>query len=223
MSDLPAISRPPTAPPTIALGLLGGILLSHQRRDNGARKLLAVAGLGIIAFAARPLLRDWLVRHGSARRRIRVSTSVEVRRSVADVFAFCKDFENFPRVIGSLSSVTDYQDGRSHWEGYSPSGEIVAWDAVVTKYVPNVVIGWTSVPGSVVQSSGVIRFAATESGARLRIEIVYTPRDTGFGDAIRALAAPSLEAQFRDDLAHAAFYLESLPVTEPVEEPVSGP
>ena len=216
------ISHRSSKHPTIALGLLGGALLAQPGGGRQTRRLLAFLGLSMIGYAARPLMRNWLVRRGAARRRIRLSTSLEIARPVSEVFAFCKDFENFPRVFGSLKSVTDYQDGRSHWEGYSSSGDPVAWDAIVTKYVPNVVIGWSSVPGSDVESSGIIRFAATEKGTRLRVEIVYTPGETDLGEAIRALATQSREHQIRDELARAAFYIESLPPA-PENEEVSAP
>jgi uncharacterized membrane protein len=212
---------PETAPsiksrhPTIALGLLGGVLVARGQGNGRTGRLLAAAGLGLVAWAARPLFRDWLVRRGTARRRVTVSLSIEVHRPVHEVFAFCKDFENFPKIFGSLHSVTDYQDGRSHWEAFAPSGRVVAWDAVVTKYVPNSVIAWSSVPRSEVETKGLIRFVAKDAAStQLTIELSYRPRETGFNEALHALAVPRREDQVRADLERAAFYIESLPRSE---------
>lgn len=196
---------------TIALAALGGALIAQRdRRRFGS--IAALVGLGFIAQAARPVLRDWVLRRGEARRRVRLRTMVEVARPVAEVFAFCKDFENFPRIIGALRRVTDYQDGRSHWEAYSPSGQVVEWDALVTKYVPNTVIGWASTPSSEVRMTGIVRFAATPSnGTRLTIELMYVPREGRLGDALHALTTRPRQKQLLAELQRASFYIESLP------------
>jgi uncharacterized membrane protein len=196
---------------TIALAALGGALVAQRdRRRLGA--IAALVGLGFIAHAARPILRDWLLRRGTARRRVRLATTIEVARPVAAVFAFCKDFENFPRVIGSLRRVTDFQDGRSHWEAYTASGHVLEWDALVTKYVPNTVIGWASTSSSSVEMTGILRFAATpNNGTRVTIELTYAPREGGLGDALHALASRPRQAQILAEIERAGFYIESLP------------
>jgi uncharacterized membrane protein len=210
--------------PAIALGLLGGALVGRSRGQGRPGRLLAAAGIGLVAWAARPLFRDWLVRRGTARRRVTLSVSLDVQRPVHEVFAFCKDFENFPKIFGSLHSVIDYQDGRSHWEAFSASGRVVAWDAVVTKYVPNSVIAWSSVPRSEVETKGLIRFVAKGAAAtQLTIDLSYRPRETRFNDALHALAVPRREDQVRADLARAAFYIESLPRLEVVADAPSPP
>jgi uncharacterized membrane protein len=196
---------------SIALAALGGALVAQRdRRRLGA--VAALVGIGLIAHVARPILRNWVVRRGTARRRVRLRTTIDVARPVADVFAFCKDFENFARVIGSLRRVTDFQDGRSHWEAYSASGHVLEWDAVVTKYVPNTVIGWASTPSSPVRMTGLIRFAAGPSnGTRLTIELTYAPQDGGLGDALHALASRPRQKQILAEIERASFYIESLP------------
>ena len=104
------------------------------------------------------------------------------------MFSFFKDFECFPKVIGALRSVVDYQDGRSHWEMYTPSGDILAWDVVVTKFVPQAVIGWESVPGSAVEMSGIARFTPRdEHSTTVSLELVFRPAFTGFTDALYAI------------------------------------
>jgi uncharacterized membrane protein len=39
-----------------------------------------------------------------------------------------------------------------------PAGIPVSWDAEVTKYVRNKLLAWRSLPGSAVQTEGVVRF-----------------------------------------------------------------
>src|SRR5437868_780616 len=111
------------------------------------RRVLQRLGPAVLAGLV-PMGLQWLRRKGAARRVVDLRMTVVVERPIVDVFEFCRDFENFPELVDVLLSVEDSQDGRSHWAVRSPLGESIQWDAVVTKYVPNSVIAWQSVPGS---------------------------------------------------------------------------
>jgi uncharacterized membrane protein len=194
--------------------LVAGALLAYARGDGGRGRRgvaarLTASALLLAAFA--PEMTRQLLRIGAARRRVHLRTTLEIDRPVHEVFEFCRDFENFPRVVQSLRRVTDYQDGRSCWEVISPSGEVLSWNSEVTKYVPNVVIAWRSVPGSVVDCNGLIRFSPSPRGTRLRVEVDYDPCHTGISDAIRALFDVPRTEQLEADLARANFYLRGEP------------
>ncbi len=214
-------SRQSLAP--LALGALGGALLASRPGSSAARALLRGAGLALVAYAASPLLERVIIAVGERRRRVALRSSVEIDRPLASVFAFFKDFENLPRVVGALRSITDYQDGRSHWEAYTPAGQLIEWDVVVTKYVPNNVIGLESVPGSLVDIRAQFRFTrVSPTRTKLDVEAYFSPRTTGFHDALRALMSVATERRIRGDLDHMRFYLESALPSEPEPEPV-GP
>jgi len=199
----------------IAEAIAAGALLAYAqgnpgRGRRGVAARLTASALLLAAFA--PELTRQLLRVGAARRRVHLRTTIEIERPVHEVFEFCRDFENFPRVVQSLRRVTDYQDGRSCWEVISPSGEVLSWNSEVTKYVPNVVIAWRSVPGSVVDCNGLIRFSpSARGGTRLRIEVDYDPCHTGISDAVRALFDVPRTEQLEADLARANFYLRGRP------------
>lgn len=202
------------------------VAAAPRRRRSGT--LIRLAGLALIGVAASPAIERRIRRAGAQRRTLALHESIDIERPVADVFAFFKDFENFPKVIGALRSVTDYQDGRSHWSAYSPAGNVIEWDAVVTKYVPNSVIGWQSVTRAVVESGGLVRFTAVSpTRTSVAIDLTYHPAQTTLGDALRAMVSPPFAVRLRRDLEHVRFYLESFPprlVEEPEEaEPVVEP
>ena len=172
---------------------------------------MRLAGLFLIGMATRPEAEARVRRAGERRRILSFKSSLEVDRPVAPTFSFFKNFENFPRILGGLKSVIDYEDGRSRWEAYTPSGDIVAWSVVVTKYVPNHVLAWESERGSEVEVRGLIRFTAlTPTRTRLDFEVKYRPTKTTMNDAIRALMAPALIDRLKADIDHARFYLETL-------------
>ena len=167
-----------------------------------------LAATAVIAGAVAPTVLRWLRRTGAARRAVDMRMTVVVERPVNEVFEFCRDFENFPQITDVLLSVEDTQDGRSHWSVRSPTGQTIGWDAVVTKYVPNSVIAWESVPTSVVHASGLMRFAPLSQGeTRVDLTLTYRPLRTGLLDAIRALVTPSNTARLRHEVAQASHQL----------------
>jgi uncharacterized membrane protein len=154
---------------------------------------------------------------------VHLRTTIEVDRPVHEIFEFCRDFANFPRVVQSLRRVIDYQDGRSCWEVVSPSGDVLSWNCQVTKYVPNAVIAWRAVPGSVVDCNGLIRFSPTSSGTtRLRIEVDYDPCHTGLSDAVRALFDTPRTEQLEADIGRANWFFKGQPRTAPTDGDAGG-
>jgi uncharacterized membrane protein len=195
---------------SLAIGAVGGMLLAAGVRDQKTRALFRVAGLALVGVAARPAIERALIRAGERRRTVRIRESIELERGVGDVFTFFKDFENFPRVFGGLKSVIDYEDGRAHWEAYTPSGKVIAWNTVITKYVPNCVIGWESVAGSPVETRNILRFTALGADrTRIDVETAYRPTETPWRDAVSALIGVSPEARLRAEMGHTKSYIEN--------------
>jgi uncharacterized membrane protein len=171
--------------------------------------------------AAMPAALRWLRRRGAARRAVDLRMTVVVERPIADVFEFCRDFENFPLIVDVLLSVEDSQDGRSHWAVRSPTGQAIEWDATVTKYVPNSVIAWESVPASDVKASGLMRFAPlSPTETRVDISLTYRPQHTDLGEAIRALMSSSNVKRLRSELSYASQELarRSMPLSPSARE-----
>jgi uncharacterized membrane protein len=127
------------------------------------------------------------------------------------MFALCSNFENFPRVVGALRDITDFDDGRSRWTITTPSGDLLEWDVMVTKYVPGQVIAWESVPNAPVESTGVVRFAPEgPNRTRLDLTVRYRPAYTSLGDAVRALVGPPRAPAVRAAMAKASDQLQQL-------------
>lgn len=173
-------------------------------RTRGKRWHRATAAAAIAGAVAPAILR-WARRTGHRRRAVDLRMTVVVERPIVEVFTFCRDFENFPHILQSLEKVEDSQDGRSRWTVRAPNGEAIEWDAVITKYVPNSVIGWQSVEGSPVKASGLMRFAPlSETETRVDLTLAYRPEKTPLPDALRALVRPPNTARIRSDVARAS-------------------
>jgi uncharacterized membrane protein len=211
-SILPA-PAPRTLPPlpALALAVLGGALVARSDRyDRPTRAAATVSGLALIGAAARGPLLESLRRAGTERRSAALRISFVVAQPVEMVFAFVRDFENFPCIIGALRQVRDYGDGRSHWISSTPSGGTLAWDTVTTKYVPNRVIAWESVPGSPVAMRGLMRFQPEDSHTCLRLELDYRVHASGLADALVALTTPSRAAELERDIRRLSTYLHTV-------------
>jgi uncharacterized membrane protein len=196
---------------TLAAVAAGAALVSWRARDERATGVLRAAGAAWLALASRPLLEASLRHNGGRKRRLDVSSSVEIARPVADVFDFFKDFENLPHVIRAVTAVHDSQDGRSHWVVRSRRGVALEWDAVTTKYVPRSVIAFESVPGGPVEVSTILHFVPLAADrTRLDVDVVYRALHTELSDAIRALLSRRPARRMHIDLEKTRTYLESL-------------
>jgi uncharacterized membrane protein len=173
--------------------------------SSKGKRWTRLATATVIAGAVAPGIMRWARRAGTRRRTVDLRMTVVVERPIAQVFEFCRDFENFPEVVDLQLDVEDFQDGRSRWTVLSPSGAPITWNATVTKYVPNSVIAWESVAGADVYASGLMRFAPLDARTtRVDITLAYRPQNTALSDALRVLVSPSNERRMRTQLRSAS-------------------
>jgi uncharacterized membrane protein len=225
MSFLPVLP-PPAAKPSrhlspvsaLLLGAAGGVLIGNRRGlSPQARAAATVSGLALIGAAARAPVADALRRFGTRRRGTTVALSFIVPRPVEQVFAFCRDFENFPRLILGLRDVQDHGDGRSHWCASTPTGGTMEWDTVTTKYVPNSVIAWESVGHSPMRMRAMLRFVPDGKATCMKVMAEYQVVDGSMRDALVALATRSRRSNLAAQIRRLADYLAHSP--EPVVQP----
>lgn len=197
--------------PSLLLGLVGGVLFASRRRmSTPARAAATIGGLALIGAAAHRPLTEAVRKAGTRRRSGTVALSFVVSHPVETVFAFCRDFENFPQFIGALRQVRDYGDGRSHWCASTPAGGTIEWDTVTTKYVPNRVIAWTSVGGSPIETSARVRFVPEGRDTCVKIEASYRVVDGSIADAIAALMTPQRKGELVADVRRLGPFLDCL-------------
>ncbi|MFL5579560.1 MAG: SRPBCC family protein [Gemmatimonadaceae bacterium] len=203
--------QPTITGPSLLLGLVGGLLFATRRRmSTPARAAATISGLALIGAAAHRPLAEAVRQAGTRRRSGTVALSFIVSHPVEAVFAFCRDFENFPQFIGALREVRDYGDGRSHWCASTPAGGTIEWDTVTTKYVPNSVIAWTSVGGSPIETSARVRFVSEGRDTCVKIDATYRVVDSSIADALAALMTPQRKGELVADVRRLGPYLDCL-------------
>jgi len=139
---------------------------------------------------------------------IRVVRTMTVEAPIEGVYEFWSDFENFPRFMSHVREVNRTGPDRTHWVVAGPGGTPIEWDAVVTDRVPNEVIGWRTVEGSLVEHRGTVRFRPAGNGAtRIEIRMTYRPVGGELGHGIAELFGSDPERVIGEDLARVATHL----------------
>ncbi|MEU1689773.1 SRPBCC family protein [Micromonospora sp. NPDC005707] len=128
--------------------------------------------------------------------------SVTVNRTREEAYRFWHDFENLPRFMYHLQSVTSTGPRRSRWSAKAPGGRTVEWEAEIVDERPDEFIRWRSVDGSRVPNSGIVRFtpAAGGNGTEVRVELEYAVPGRRVGTLVAKAFGESPQQQICDDL-----------------------
>lgn len=97
--------------------------------------------------------------------------SIIVQGPVANVYAAWANFENFPRFMKNIKSVTRTGERTSRWVAEGPLGKTVEWDAETTRLEPHTRIAWHSLDTSRIKTSGQVTFNDLGNG---QVEITVT-------------------------------------------------
>ena len=147
----------------IALGLLGAGLL--YRGATGQCEAYRSLGINTADNASEDVARD-----------IHIEKSITVNSTPKELFRFWRNFENLPRFMEDLESVTKLDETRSHWVANGPGGKQVEWDAEIYNEKENELIAWRSLPGSDVTNAGSVHFEeAPGHGTYVKVVLNYNP------------------------------------------------
>lgn len=135
-------------------------------------------------------------------RGVHVEEVVTINASTADLFAFWRDFEQLPRFMNHLVSVTELDYRRSHWVAKAPAGRTVQWDAEIINEIPGELIGWRTLDGADVVSAGSVRFvrAAGGRGSEVHVRLQYDPPAGRAGATVAWLFGHEPSQTIREDL-----------------------
>jgi uncharacterized membrane protein len=142
--------------------------------------------------------------------KIHVKKSVTINKSPAELYQFWRNFENLPRFMAHLESVSNSEGNRSHWVAKAPFGTTVEWDAEITSDQENERIGWQSVADADVPNSGVVEFRPTSTrGTEVRVVLTYEPPAGKLGAAVAKLFGEEPSQQVYGDLYRFKSLMES--------------
>ena len=149
---------------------------------------------------------------------LRIVDTVQVSVPPDVVYAFWRDFQNLPRFMRHLQSVTPEADGRSRWVAKLTGGPALSWTAEVVEEVPGHRLCWRSLPGADVDNAGSVSFIelAGGRGTGVRVDIVYRPPAGRLGEPLARLLTPVLREQIHADVRRFKAVIEAgeAPTTE---------
>jgi uncharacterized membrane protein len=202
----------------LLIGVAGGLLVAwatRNRRWDSPTAAVGLTGFGLMTRAATNMPFDRLVGVGAGRRAVSLQNAINISAPVDEVFTWLTAWEQWPRWMSHVREVDVVgrdDDGRlrTRWVVDGPAGTKVSWDAITTRLVPNELIAWKTVDGSVIRHAGRIRLIPTDRGAtRVDIQMSYNPVIGAAGHAVAILFRRDPKRQLDDDLARLKTTIET--------------
>jgi uncharacterized membrane protein len=145
-------------------------------RDVHVRLPLGTAVLGLAALAGGGYLLSKQLRRGPGDSHT-VQESIELDVPVSTAYNQWTQFEDFPKFMASVESVTQIDDTHLHWRAMV-GGKVKEWDAEITEQIPDERIAWRSIGG--VDNAGVVTFhKISDSRTRVMLQMDYQPETAG--------------------------------------------
>ena len=176
------------------------------RVGAAAAAVLGVAALDLVCAnrlsGQQASRRQGARRPGAPKGRIEERKAVTVNKPAAELYAFWREFQNFPSFMYHLESVEPSGDGRSHWKAKAPLGLTVSWDAEVTEDRPNERIAWRSAKGASVPNEGSVEFipAPGGRGTTVHVSLRYDPPGGRVGALFAKLFGREPGQELQEDL-----------------------
>ena len=199
----------PTA--RLLAGTLGaGLMMAGTRGHSAKNVAMGLLGGGLLVRAATNREFASLLGVGEVSRGVNVQKTINVNAPVERVFAFWRDYQNFPFFMSHVREVQALDEYRSRWIVAGPAGMPIEWISEVTGVVPNERIEWRSEPGSRVRHGGVVRFGANgNGGTRVDIQLWYVPLAGAVGHAVAKVFGTDPKSEMDADLMRMKTMIET--------------
>jgi len=142
---------------------------------------------------------------------VNIRSTFVVDKPRQEVYDFWRKLDNLPLFMKHLESVEVIDEKRSHWVLKLPLGAPrVSWDAEIVKDEPGYMIGWSSLPDSLIDNAGKVVFKDSEdgNGTQLDIVITYRPPAGGFGGSIAHALNPVFKNLVDTDVRNFVQYMD---------------
>lgn len=141
---------------------------------------------------------------------VNIRTAFSIDKPRPEVYAFWRQLDNLPLFMKHLDKVDVIDEKRSHWVLKLPTGVAkVSWDAEIVHDEPGYMIGWSSLPDSIIDNAGKVRFRDTEDGGTLiDVVISYQPPAGGLGASLAHVFNPLFKKLVDDDVQNFKQYMD---------------
>ncbi|MFP5213171.1 MAG: SRPBCC family protein [Acidobacteriota bacterium] len=112
-------------------------------------------------------------------RSVKVERTVTIEKTPEELYRFWSNLENLPRFMDHIESLEKIDDKRSHWVVKGPMGLRIEWNSELTDQIENKQLGWRSIEGSQVESSGLVQFTPAPGGRGTEVKVTLTYHPPG--------------------------------------------
>ena len=149
---------------------------------------------------------------------LRVTRAVTIQKSPQELYHFWRNFENLPRFMQHLQSVTVQDSTHSHWTAKALAGRGVSWDAEIIHEREDELIAWRSIGDANIANAGSVHFTPAPGGRGTVVKVVleYIPPAGKAGMLVAKLFGEDPDTQVREDLRHFKEMMEAgeIPTTK---------
>ena len=203
-------------------------LLGSAARTSGIQRTrVAVTAAAVAGVTVLDLLSS--VQHEGGDRglfseTVSVEKFVTINRTPEECYRYWRSFENFPRFMKHLESVTILDEKRSHWKARAPAGISIEWDAEIVGDNAGHFLAWRSTEGADIDNAGIVRFerAPGNRGTVVRLQMRYNPPAGKVGALVAKLFGEEPAIQIDGDLRRFKQVMETGEITTTEGQP-SGP
>jgi uncharacterized membrane protein len=150
---------------------------------------------------------------------INIRSTFTINKPRYEVYSFWRKLDNLPLFMNHLERVDVIDEERSHWVLKLPTGVAnVSWDAEIVHDIPGEMIGWSSVPGSLIDNAGKVRFRDTfnDQGTLVDVVISYQPPAGGIGASLAHILNPVFKNMVDNDVQNFKQYMDIADMEEVV-------
>ena len=173
--------------------------LPSARRGRLLAATAAIVGVTVVDAKYAQRLRGAA---GAEGRAARARRTITISRPAEELYRAWRDVSSLPQFMPRIESVRRIDDRRSHWMARGPLGVYLEWEAEITEDRPNQLIAWRSLPGSRIDTVGVVHFdpAPGGRGTEVTVELEYTPPGRELTAQLAWLVGQAPEQQLQEDL-----------------------
>lgn len=142
---------------------------------------------------------------------INIRSAFTINKPREAVYNFWRQLDNLPLFMNHLESVELIDETRSHWVMKLPTGVgNISWDAEIVADKPGEMIGWSSLPDSIIDNAGKVFFrdALDGHGTVVDVLITYQPPAGGVGASIASLLNPFFKNIVDNDVRNFKQYMD---------------
>ena len=147
----------------------GGALAVYGLIRRSPSGVALAAGGGALAYLG--------ANHKAEQTQSSTWTSMLVNCTPQEAFRFWRDFDNLPRFMNRLETITVLDGRHSRWVAFGPMNRRIRWDAEITDERENEYIAWRSLPGSDLEVDGRVNFreAPANRGTLITAHLEFRP------------------------------------------------